>query len=243
MMRFILQMSMLTMLFFQNTSFEVASIKPSAPDSRGSDVDRDGNLLRMRNVTLKRCITRAYGVSAAQVMGGPKWVDTQTYDIEAKADPSVTDDQVNTMLQSLLANRFALSLHKETRQLSGYAMTVGAKGIVAKPAATTSCDMDRSRGHIHASACSLQQLATKLSSVLEAPVVDATKLKGPFDFDLTWNPGDMGTNATIPEASQESSQGPSLFTAIQDELGLKLQGEKVSTDVLVIDRAQPPTGN
>ncbi|HEX3940499.1 MAG TPA: TIGR03435 family protein, partial [Acidobacteriaceae bacterium] len=160
MMRFILQMSMLTMLFFQNTSFEVASIKPSAPDSRGSDVDRDGNLLRMRNVTLKRCITRAYGVSAAQVMGGPKWVDTQTYDIEAKADPSVTDDQVNTMLQSLLANRFALSLHKETRQLSGYAMTVGAKGIVAKPAATTSCDMDRSRGHIHASACSLQQLAT-----------------------------------------------------------------------------------
>ncbi|HEX3940665.1 MAG TPA: TIGR03435 family protein, partial [Acidobacteriaceae bacterium] len=74
-------------------------------------------------------------------------------------------------------------------------------------------------------------------------VVDATKLKGPFDFDLTWNPGDMGTNATIPEASQESSQGPSLFTAIQDELGLKLQGEKVSTDVLVIDRAQPPTGN
>ena len=123
-----------TALLLQAASFDAASIKPSdAPAGSGSDVDTDGALIRMQNVTLKRFMMSAYGVPEAQILGVPKAMDDLRYDVIARADHSPGSDELMAMLQSLLAERFHLSLHHETQTLSGYELTVAKSGVKATP--------------------------------------------------------------------------------------------------------------
>ncbi len=222
-------------------SFEVASIKPSEEPPTNSGMNSDKGLLRAHNVTLKRCIVGAYGIPAPQIAGGPKWLDELRFEIVAKADHNAGDTELMEMLQGLLADRFQLSLHHETQTVAGYALTVARGGIKAKaadPAAGSSTTS--SRGRIDAKGCTMSRLIIRLSSVLGVPVSDATGLSGSFDINLQWIPDDALARSG---AAGEVPQGPSLYTAIQEQLGLKLEARKVPVDMLVIDHAALPSEN
>jgi uncharacterized protein (TIGR03435 family) len=211
-------------------AFEVASIKPTtAEPGSGSGISSDTGRIAGRNVTLRRCVRGAYGMPEAQIYGGPKWVDEERYDIDAKAAGRAGDHQLMAMLQQLLAERFKLVIHRETRPLSGYALLVGKKGITAKRSEPdTGSRTNSSRRSIDATGCSMGCLATKLAEVLHVPVADSTGLEGKFDFKLEWIPDDLQT-AVLP--------------ALEEQLGLKLEGRKVPTEVIVIDRAEKASAN
>ena len=228
-------------MLLQAASFDVASIKPSDAGRGSSGIDTDNGLLRAHNVTLKRCITGAYGVPEAQIVGGPKWMDELRFEIVARADHPAGDHELSSMLQTLLADRFKLSLHHETQTISGYALTVARTGIKANPSPSDAgSSTNSSRGRIDAKACSMSRLVLKLSAVLGVPVADMTEETRQFDFTLQWVPDEMQAKAG---AAADVPQGPSLFTALQEQLGLKLESRKVPVDVLVIDHAEPPSEN
>jgi uncharacterized protein (TIGR03435 family) len=156
-------------------AFEVVSIKPSAAAPVSSGLDTDPGRLSGRNVTLRRCIKGAYNLPEAQILGGAKWVDEDRYFIEARADHAAGDRELMTMLQTLLAERFRLALHCETRQLSGYALVVGKGGFRAKPTESgKGSSTNRTRASIDATGCTLAHLAQKLSDSLHVPVEDLT---------------------------------------------------------------------
>jgi uncharacterized protein (TIGR03435 family) len=231
-------------------AFEAASIKPSkdAPDS-GSGITETTGRIRGRNVTLKRCVRGAYGVEEARILGGPNWVDEDRYDIEAEAVGPAGDRELMVMLQSLLAERFKLALHRETRALPGYALAVGKNGLKAKPSEPDALSRTSSGwGSIEAAGCSMAHLALKLSEVLHLPVADFTAVPGEFDFKLEWTSDDL--RATPPSggdkpvaAVPDAASGPSIFAALQEQLGLKLESRKVPSEVLVIDYAEKPSEN
>jgi uncharacterized protein (TIGR03435 family) len=225
-------------------AFEVASIKPSTADPiSGSGITSEKGRISARNVTLKRCVRGAYDVPESLVFGGPKWVDDERYDIEAKAVGPAGDHDLMVMLQSLLTERFKLAMHRETRTLPGYALVVGKNGLTAKRSepdspSRTNSSSSASRKTINAQACNMVGLAQKLAEALHAPVADLTAVEGEYDFKLEWTPDDMkpGAAAALPA-------GPSIFTALQEQLGLKLEPRKVPTEVLVIDRAEKASAN
>jgi uncharacterized protein (TIGR03435 family) len=215
-------------------SFDVASVKPANPNAVGSNSDSDPGRITMQNVTLKRCIMRAYEVPDIQITGGPKWLDASRYDIEARAGYAAQYTELNQMLQTLLAERFRLKLHHETRSLQGYAIVVAKDGLKMKPSAPgTRGHTNDGPGSVVSTATSISRLALKLSNLLKLPVVDETGVNGSFDFTLHW----------IPDEAADPTAGPSLFTAIQEQLGLRLEGRKVPTDMLVVDSAEPPSAN
>ena len=231
-------------------AFEAASIKPSkdAPDS-GSGITETKGRIRGRYVTLKRCVRGAYGVEEARILGGPTWVDEDRYDIEAKAAGPAGDHELMVMLQSLLAERFKLAFHRETRALPGYALVLGKGGLKAKPSEPDADSRTNSGwGIIEAAGCTMAHLALKLSEVLHLPVADFTAVPGEFDFKLEWTSDDM--QAAPPSggdrpanAAPEAASGPSIFAALQEQLGLKLESRKVLAEVLVIDHAEKPSEN
>jgi uncharacterized protein (TIGR03435 family) len=220
-------------------SFEAASIKPNNSGAAGTDFDSDTGRISMKNATVRRWIQNAYGVPEAQVLGGPKWVDNSRYDIEAKSAGPAGAAQLNLMLQNLLMDRCQLSLHRETRQLSGYALTVAKGGIKAKPSAPgAGSSTQGGRGRIEAAGCSMAKLAVRLSAVMKVPVTDLTGTTGGYDFRLDWTPEEL---LAVPQTDVPT--GPSIFTALQEQLGLKLESRKVPTEVLVIDRVELPSEN
>jgi len=211
-------------------AFDVASIKPStaAPGS-ASAISSDIGRISGRNVTLKRCIRSAYNISEALIFGGPKWADEDRYDIDAKAPGPAGDHAMGAMLQQLLAERFKLVIHRETRSLPAYALVVGKKGLTAKHSEPdVRSASSSSRGKIDATGCDMSCLARKLSEVLHAPVADLTGVDGKFDFKLEWTPDDLQT---------------AVWQALEEQLGLKLEGRKVPTEVMVIDSAEKATAN
>jgi len=211
-------------------AFEVASIKVStaAPGS-ASGISSDTGRIAGRNVTLRGCVHSAYDFPEAQIFGGPRWVDEERYDIDAKAPGPAGDHEMMTMLQSLLAERFKLVIHLETRPLPGYALVAGKKGLTAKRSEPgTRSVTSWSRRSIDAAGCSMEHLAAKLAGVLHAPVADLTGIEGDFDFKLEWTPDELQT---------------AVFPALEEELGLKLEGRKVPTEVLVIDSAEKASAN
>jgi len=232
-------------LALQAASFDAASIKPSSPDATGSNSHADAGLITMRNVTLRRCIMIAYRIRPEdRILGGPKWMDEKHYDIDARTDHPDPKTGIIPLLQSLLAERFQLTLHPETRALPGYAITLSKNGMKARLSApdTPANQLNTTnggRGRMDASALSMQGLAQRLESLLNAPVMDATGLPGYFDFTLRWNPDDAQADAP----PSNGPDGPSLFTALQEQVGLKLEARKVPTDMLVIDHAELPSEN
>ena len=239
MLRRILISAALTALL-QAASFEAVTIKRAVPDAAGSSGEdgRDG-LLKVYNVTLKRCIRYAYNVAEDQILGGPKWIDEIRYDIVGKADHRAREPELLTMLQPMLADRFRLEFHHETRTLPGFAL-IAAKGGIKAPAADPgrSSGANGGRGFIDAVACPLSEMAIRLSALVGRPVVDMTGDSRKFDLHLKWTPDDA-----VMSADSSASDRPSLFTALQEQLGLKLESGKVPVDVLVVDRAELPSDN
>ena len=234
-------------------SFEVATIKPSNPDQPGKafrwQVDRFTTL----NTTLGELIGFAYDVQSKQVIGGPPWMDSKKYDLECKPDIAGTPsrDQVREMLQKLLADRFQLKFHKEKQDLSAYVLTVSKAG----PKMTKDTNdpnglpglFFRQLGFLTVRNATMGDFAHLMqSAVLDRPVVDQTNLDGKWDFVLKWTPDESqfgGMGIKVPPPADAADAPPPLFTAIQEQIGLKLDSGKAPVDVLVLDHVEEPSAN
>ncbi len=235
-------------------SFDVASIHVNNTETDGhhhivSD-PADSHFCTV-NLALRDLIQFAYGVPDSQIMGGPDWITSVMFDIDAKSDPSV-DLQLRAlpieqarrvkqlMVQALLADRFALRVHQETRQLPVYALVLAKDGPDFKPSKIDGTTIDTGRSHLHIAGSddTIAILARELAQLLGRPVLNQTGLTGRYDLSLRWTPDDAVAPASAsPEAS------PDIFTAIQEQLGLKLESTKGPVPVLVIDSVQKPSPN
>ncbi len=195
-------------------------------------------------VPLRPIITTAYWIRPEQVTGGPPWVDSEPYDITGVASRPSSILDLHAMMQNLLVERFKLQLHRETKELPAYVLTVDKKGIKnlkSHPAgAASDLKIDQSRDGLHekwsAQYTSIDYLVWRLS-FLDRPVVNQTGLQGYYDFDLAFTgepPADVGLL---------DQSGPSLFDALQNQLGLKLEARRAPVDILVIDHAERPSAN
>jgi uncharacterized protein (TIGR03435 family) len=236
-----------------NPSFEVATIKPSQPDAPGRSITIRGRIFQTRNTTLSGLLTFAYGIHPKQITGAPPWVDSEKFDISAQpdGDGQPNERQWRAMLQKLLADRFKLSFHREKKELAVYAILVDRSG-----SKLTKNDTDpdglpglffRGLGVLPARNATMVDFAGLLqSAVLDRPVIDQTKLAGRFDFTLTWTPDETqfgGLGIKVPPPPDNAAAPPGLFTAVQEQLGLKLDSTKAPVDVLVVDRVDKPTEN
>jgi uncharacterized protein (TIGR03435 family) len=233
--------------------FEVATIKPSKPDQPGKGFRVKGRNFSTMNTSLNDILMFAYSVQARQILGGPPWMGTEKFDIEAKPDGEgqPNDKQWKTMLQKLVVERFKLKFHHEQKELSVYALVVGKNG----PKLTKSQGdpnglpglFFRGLGVLPAVNATMADFAGVMQgAVLDRPVVDQTGLKGRFDFMLKWTPDEsqfQGMGIKVPPPSNAPDAPPGLFTAIQEELGLKLEATKAPVDVLVIDHVEKPSEN
>jgi bla regulator protein BlaR1 len=241
-------------------SFEVASVKPGNPNNPEVCVcvEPPGRFFVV-NATLKMLIVDAYNVRNHQISGGPNWLDSAKFDIEAKMPranpiPDGLDGPpqiLRLMEQSLLAERFKLAVHRETRQEQVYELVVDKGG----PKLKESTDTLRSgpqgigfngRGHLTGTAVHMLPFANELSQMLGRTVIDKTGLTGRYDFTLQWTPepGVFGGPQDGPDAPPAPDpNGPSIFTAIREDLGLRLQSAKGPVEIIVIDRAEKPDAN
>ena len=267
-------------------AFEVVSIKPNHEGSGNIMVRMaPGGRFEAHNITVKFLLEDAYGVKDSQISGAPTWLDTEHYNIDAKAEDSAADNQrkldrdaqqaqVRAMLQGMLADRFKLALHHETKELSEYALVVAKNGPKFHETTAPANDpaaQDRppgppapgspmprgtmrmmGRGDLTVSGMGLAQFADMLSRQIGHVVVDKTGLKGEYDFTLKWTPdegqGQMfgGPGGGPPRDGAPpppDPNGPTIFTALQEQLGLKLESQKGPVDTIVIDHVERPSEN
>jgi uncharacterized protein (TIGR03435 family) len=209
---------------------------------------------RTVNLSLKDLLQFAYGLPRSQILGGPPWLDSTMFDIDAKSDPSMDAQlhklpsdqarrQKQLMVQAVLADRFKLAAHQETRQQPIYALVVVKGGPKFKSSKIngTTVDGGRSRLHIAGSDDTVALLARELAQVLGRVVVNNTGISGRYDLTLTWTPDDAP--APMLNGAPDANAPPGIFTAIQEQLGLKLESTKGPVPVLVIDRVEPPSAN
>ncbi len=227
-------------------TFEVASVKRASPPASGgvrSSMRLDPGRLTCTNVTLKKLMVESYGVKDYQV-SGPDWLNTEIYDIAATLPPGTTGDEVLLMVQTLLADRFKLAFHRDSKELPVYALVVGKGGSKLQEVEFGRGSTSGSPGHLTATRIAMRNLTEFLSRQTGLPVLDMTGLKGFYSFTLNYTP-EAAPSAPSPETPiPESAVGPSLFTAVQEQLGLKLEARKAPVEILVVDHAEKvPTEN
>lgn len=225
----------------ENLLFEVASVKPSKPGGILSGGLSPGGRFVANNTTLRLLIEQAYGIQPYQHKGGPNWLDSETFDVNAEAGRTITSEELHRMLQALLADRFKLAMHQDPKKLAGYVLVVGKRGTKLQEAQKGPGVRFgvRNFGGQMSGPASMQQLAEAVGRALQTPVVDKTGLQGSFDFSFPWSP--LRRTAQPPNAA-DIDQPPSLFTSL-DELGLNLQPEKDLAPLFVIDHAERPSEN
>ena len=250
-------------------SFEVATIRPSDPNKPGASLMMSSDKFETESQTLIGILKFAYNLNLGgnqQISGGPAWVGSAKFDITAKEDAETIAalqnlpkeqraEPVRLMVQKLLAERFKLKVHHETKELPVYAMTVAKSGVkmtlTAAPVATEGAAPARPQGsgirrmgpgQMQGINTTPELLANVLGSQPEIGgrmVLDKTGLTGKYDFMLKWTPDvGMGDAGAVAEAS-----GPSLFTALQEQLGLRLDATKGMVDTIVIDSVEMPSEN
>jgi uncharacterized protein (TIGR03435 family) len=238
-----------------HATFEVATIKPNASGAPAKGIRADGRTIIMVNTSLSDLIVFAYDIHKKQIIGEPDWVDKDRYDItavpDAEGEPSY--QQWKTMVQRLLADRFQLAFHNDKRELSVYVLSVAKGG----PKNLTKSD---STGNGFAAPIrevpggfTMPMRNAMMSdftgfalqgSVLDRPVLNQTGIKGRYDFTLTWTVlgTEFGGAVRSPPGTSDNPP-PNLFTAIQEQLGLKLDAMKAPADVMVIDKVEKPSPN
>jgi uncharacterized protein (TIGR03435 family) len=210
--------------------------------------------LRTQNLAIRDLIQFAYGLPNSQILGGPAWLGSIMFDIDAKSDPSMDAQlhalsteqarhQKQLMVQALLADRFQLKAHQETRQLPVYALVVAKDGPKFKPSKIngTTIEPGRSRLHVAGSDDTMSILARELAQVLGRVVLNQTNLSGRYDLSLRWTPDDAPP--PMPNGAPDPPEPPGIFTAIQEQLGLKLESSRWPVPVLVIDSVEMPSAN
>ena len=234
--------------------FEVASIKPSPASQPGFGFNVTATELRTSNISLAGIILFTFELHASQVSGLPGWAGTEPYEIVARlpqgGDP--TDDQIRTMLKNLLKSRFGLAFHTEKRDLPVYAIGIGKSGpsgikMVINNSSGVRMGAQR-LGRVSFEGATMSNLATQLQlRVLDRPVIDQTGLPARYDFTLDWRPDEFqfprASAAARAAAIAAADASPDLFTAFQEQLGLKLEAKKALLDVLVVDSVSRPTEN
>ena len=233
--------------------FEVASIKLIDPsESAGGRLELlPGGRFAATNVPLRTVILRAYDVKDYQLLGAADWLVKDRYAIQAKAPQgSVSDAQIWLMVRRLLEDRFQLKVHRETKELPVYALVVGKSGpkIQAVKDSLVQGGIGVGRGSIAARSATIANVAIALSRLLGRPVVDETQLSGNFDFKLHFDQSSVGLPFSGPRqesdaSAQSDATEPSIFTAVQEQLGLKLESTKGPVEVLVIDHVEKPSKN
>ncbi|HEX4278245.1 MAG TPA: TIGR03435 family protein [Bryobacteraceae bacterium] len=218
-------------------AFEVASIHANTTGSPDSIVNLpDTGRLSVTNATLETLIRNAYGMQKNQIVGAPKWIDSDRYDIQAKTAGPIREADERPLLQNLLGDRFRLKIHQESRNLPIYALRLGKGGPKSPEHKGDAGAIHTSRGaekiRITAERFSMSQLAGILNRQLDRVVDDKTGLQGYYDFSLEWDPNQA-----------PDSQTPSLFAALEEQMGLKLEASRGSVPVLVIDHAEKPHAN
>jgi len=234
-------------------SLEVATIKPSQPDRQGRAFLWRGNRFTTFNTTLMSLIGFAYDVQDKQVIGGPDWASSDKFDIEGKPDTpgTPTTDQLRVMVKKLLADRFQLKFHNDKRELPAYVLTAGKTGPKMTKDDTNPNGLPglffRQLGDLNVRNATMADFVHLMqSAVLDRPVVDQTALTGKWDFELKWTPDDSqfgGMGMRAPPPSDAPDAPPPLFTAIQEQLGLKLDSGKAQVDVMVVDHVEKPSPN
>jgi uncharacterized protein (TIGR03435 family) len=248
----------------QDPAFDVAAIKPAADTQAFSfSMVQPGGRYIGQNMSLRLLIKTAYGVHDSQIIGGPSWIDSERWDINAKAegykDASTFRDRARVMVRPLLADRFKLVMHHEQRELPVYALVLvkanefgpqfrrddncdpgvppipAAQGA-AEPAAPMACGGDLfNPRHLEAKSMPLSYMLIGLGRTsIDRVVVDHTGLTGKFDWEVQWIPDDLRVDAA------KGPDGPSIFQAFRDQLGLRLEPTRDRVDVVVIDRAERP---
>jgi uncharacterized protein (TIGR03435 family) len=217
----------------------VSGTTPADQYNGSSGIPTGHGRLTGNHVTLKRCIMGAYGVGPNQVAGGPPWLDLDRFEIAAKADQPVGDRTLMAMLQTLLAERFKLAIHRETRTLEALVLEVAKSGPRLEKAEDGESKTDSSRGRIDARVITMTRFAEVLSRQMDVPVVNQTGLDGAFNLKLEWYPD---SDKPVKPGEIPADNRPSIFTALQ-QLGLRLQSRKTPVDILVIDHAERPSEN
>jgi bla regulator protein blaR1 len=249
-------------------SFEVASIKVnSSADHRTSIQMAPGGRFIATGVTVNFLIQRAYDIKGFQVTGAPSWINTERWDISAKAEGAVDQEKIKPYLRSLLAERFKMTVHQETREQPIYALVVGKNGPKVQAAKEEPDNIEGAdphsgtpgvtrrgstiqmgRGELTLQKAPIAMFAEQLSNLLSRGVTDQTGLAGRYDFKLTWTPDESqmqmrGPGDAAEGAAPPSDSGPSIFTAVQEQLGLKLESAKGPVRIYVLDRIEKPTEN
>jgi uncharacterized protein (TIGR03435 family) len=272
-----------SLAFAQSPTFEVASVKPAAPDSAASRMPaalpaaiqeqmrmsggpgtKDPGRITYNGVTLNMLLKRAYDITPDQI-SGPDWLDSERYDIVAKIPPGATAEQFRLMLQNLLAERFELRQHRETKTLPVYLLTVAKNGPKLEPTETLPVYKDdeerkaamqkrasenlaammaaRQSGEptygrsFHLPNATMSRFIQNLAPNVDRPIKDKTQIEGLHSFSLKWTP-----ESQMPAG--DSPRGPSIYAALEEQLGLKLQPAKDEIELLVVDHAaKTPTAN
>ncbi len=234
--------------------FEVASIRQNitATEHDHSHIYSAANdgLYRTVNAPLKMLLESAFNLPETRILGVPSSIASAKFDIEAKSDATLSQQLAKLpsdqgreikrqMLQSLLADRFKLVTHLETRDLPIYALVVAKNGPLIHPsqAGGTTINRGNNRIAVQGSDNTVALLAEQLSLTLGRVVIDKTGLEGRYDITLKWTPDDASASAS------NASDGPSIFTAIQEQLGLKLESTKGPVQVLIVDHVEMPSEN
>lgn len=219
--------------------FEAASIKLSTLDDTGSMNDFRGSTVVFRNYVFGGILQTAFNVERL-ALEAPDWLYNERFDITAKVpDDKASLDERRQMLQTLLIDRFGLTFHHETKMRAGFALTVSKNGPKIQPVPDEGGHNNDNRpGRMERLRTTIGDFASQLAYTLHQPVIDETHMEGRFNILLTWAP-DRG--AGVPAAADE---GPSIFTAVEQQLGLKLEPRKVPVDVFIVDHCEKmPTQN
>jgi uncharacterized protein (TIGR03435 family) len=253
-------------------TFEVASVKPNKDGGPSSVRLSPGGLVTVTNNNLRNIIRNAFGITNAQIVGGPAWIDEDRFDITARGTGQFAQREAMVMMQALLAERFSLRTHSERREMPAYALvlarrdgalgpqmkkadvdcqalfaavTAGGKMPERGPNGNLPCAISvrPAQGVITGSAVAMEQLARNLVGGVGRIVVDKTGLAGVYDIHVTFSPEPGQPLPPGAPAPQADLSAPSLFTALQEQLGLKLEPGQEPIEVLVIDRVERPAAD
>jgi uncharacterized protein (TIGR03435 family) len=247
-------------------SFEVASVKRNNSGDPRTMVLMAPGRLTIINAPAHGLIETAYRIQGYQVLGGPSWLTSDRFDIVAKVESDQSPDHVALMIRALLVDRFKLMVHTEKRELPIYALVMarndgklGAKlrpvatdcaavlgrvngsPVIPQPGERMPCDLRVIPGSIAAAGIPLAFVADSLARFVNRVVTDRTGLGGDFDVELEWAPDQLTPPPPGADVSPTDPNGPSLFTALQEQLGLKLESTKGPVDVVVVDNVEQPT--
>jgi uncharacterized protein (TIGR03435 family) len=249
-------------------TFEVASVKRNLSGERGQSGRSGTGAVTMTNMRVRALLVTAYGIRPERIIGAPSWIDEDRFDIAARASEGTPDNQLSLMLRTLLADRFRLAVHTETQDQPVYALVTLRAGATLGPnlKPSTECDTrgvfagggtlpggsgsasstsrracgvitgsDGRRGSVTGGARTIDVMVRALQGLVDRPVVNRTGLAGTYDFDLYFAAAPLAADAAT------GSELPSIFTAVQEQLGLRLEAARGAVEFLAVDRIEHPT--